>query len=116
MHWSDPEWQPSPELAALSDDQLLAAARAQIKSLARDIAEIANAKAAAVEHGLYAHRWPPRSLRADELCDVLDEGRLVLAHVRDAGLSIHAALASVAVARGLRDNERRRQRTKEPQT
>jgi hypothetical protein len=104
-HWSDPDWTPSPKIAALSDADLLVAARQRIKSLARDIAALVNVKAAGVEHGLYAHRWPIKSLGPVQLCDVLDEGVLILEHVRN-GLSLDAALASVAQARWLRNRER----------
>lgn len=105
-HWTDPDWTPSPETAALSDDELLDAACAQIKLLAQDIAHVVDdVTPGAVEHGLFGHRWPAESLDPGQLCDVIDEAVLILEHVRE-GLSLDSAVASVAVLRGLRTRER----------
>jgi hypothetical protein len=100
-HWTDPEWKPRPETAALSDAELINAAIDTLKSVADDIAAITGAKPATVLHGLAGYRWPLKGLDAETLADVLEDARLLL-HGVQFGMSLQAAAGAVALARGVK--------------
>ncbi|HTX94007.1 MAG TPA: hypothetical protein VME67_03700 [Mycobacterium sp.] len=100
-HWTAPEWEPSPETAALTDAELITAAIDTIKSVADDVAAITGAKPATVLHGLAGYRWPLKGLDAASLADILEDATLLL-HGVQYGMSLQAAAGAVALARGVK--------------
>jgi hypothetical protein len=65
----------------------------------------AGQRPAVVKKQLYADRWPPKSMDADQLSDVLQEASLLLQTLR-VGMSPEAAVAVVASARRVREQYR----------
>jgi hypothetical protein len=96
------DYLPSPRLAAMTDDELIAAGHAAIRSHAADIAAIVGKSRSSIEHGLYGYRWPRKSMSANDISEVLDDASMLLATVQ-AGMLFEAAVDNVSHARWMRN-------------